>query len=54
MLIEPIQGQGGIKVMNNAFMKELRKLCDENDILLFLIAYNVVLVEQENYLHTNI
>ncbi|QIT36344.1 aspartate aminotransferase family protein [Wolbachia endosymbiont of Brugia pahangi] len=35
MLIEPIQGQGGIKVMNDAFMKELRKLCDENDILLF-------------------
>ncbi|NUY39414.1 acetylornithine/succinylornithine family transaminase [Wolbachia endosymbiont of Litomosoides brasiliensis] len=35
MLIEPIQGQGGVKVMNDAFMKELRKLCDENDILLF-------------------
>ncbi|WP_395462936.1 aspartate aminotransferase family protein [Wolbachia endosymbiont of Cantharis cryptica] len=35
ILIEPIQGQGGIKVMNEAFMKELRKLCDENNILLF-------------------
>ncbi|QKX03032.1 acetylornithine/succinylornithine family transaminase [Wolbachia endosymbiont of Litomosoides sigmodontis] len=35
MLIEPIQGQGGVKVMNDAFMKGLRKLCDENDILLF-------------------
>ncbi|WCR57776.1 aspartate aminotransferase family protein [Wolbachia endosymbiont of Ctenocephalides felis wCfeJ] len=35
VLVEPIQGQGGIKVMDEAFMKELRKLCDENDILLF-------------------
>ncbi|CCE77184.1 MULTISPECIES: aspartate aminotransferase family protein [Wolbachia] len=35
ILIEPIQGQGGIKVMSEVFMKELRELCDENDILLF-------------------
>ncbi|MCA4774823.1 aspartate aminotransferase family protein [Wolbachia endosymbiont of Mansonella ozzardi] len=35
ILIEPIQGQGGIKVMDEVFIKELRKLCDENDILLF-------------------
>ncbi|QOD37955.1 aspartate aminotransferase family protein [Candidatus Wolbachia massiliensis] len=35
ILIEPIQGQGGIKIMNETFIKELRKLCDENDILLF-------------------
>jgi len=35
MLIESIQGQGSTKVMNEAFMKELRKLCDKNDILLF-------------------
>ncbi|MGL9725241.1 MAG: aspartate aminotransferase family protein [Wolbachia sp.] len=35
MLIEPIQGQGGIKIMDDAFVQELRKLCDENDILLF-------------------
>ncbi|AZU37405.1 acetylornithine transaminase [Wolbachia endosymbiont of Bemisia tabaci] len=35
ILIEPIQGQGGIKVMSEVFMKELRELCNENDILLF-------------------
>jgi acetylornithine/N-succinyldiaminopimelate aminotransferase len=35
ILIEPIQGQGGIKIMDESFLKELRKLCDENDILLF-------------------
>ncbi|MCA7010553.1 aspartate aminotransferase family protein [Wolbachia endosymbiont of Tribolium confusum] len=35
VLIEPIQGQGGVKVMSEVFMKELRELCNENDILLF-------------------
>lgn len=35
ILIEPIQGQGGIKVMSEVFMKELRELCNENDVLLF-------------------
>ncbi|WCR53118.1 MAG: Acetylornithine aminotransferase [Wolbachia endosymbiont of Ctenocephalides orientis wCori] len=35
ILIEPIQGQGGIKVMSESFLKELRELCNENDILLF-------------------
>uniref|UniRef100_A0AAU7YPN5 Aspartate aminotransferase family protein n=1 Tax=Wolbachia endosymbiont of Oeneis ivallda TaxID=3171168 RepID=A0AAU7YPN5_9RICK len=35
ILIEPIQGQGGIKVMSEVFMKELRELCNKNDILLF-------------------
>lgn len=35
ILIEPIQGQGGIKVMSEVFMKELRELCNENNILLF-------------------
>ncbi|APR98134.1 aspartate aminotransferase family protein [Wolbachia endosymbiont of Folsomia candida] len=35
ILIEPIQGQGGVKVMDKTFLKGLRELCDENDILLF-------------------
>ncbi|WFW29523.1 MAG: aspartate aminotransferase family protein [Wolbachia endosymbiont of Menacanthus eurysternus] len=35
ILIEPIQGQGGIKIMDKTFIKELRKLCNEHDILLF-------------------
>ena len=35
ILIEPIQGQGGIKVMSEDFLKGIRQLCDENDILLF-------------------
>lgn len=35
ILIEPIQGQGGVRVMSESFLKELRNLCNENDILLF-------------------
>ncbi|MDG7056255.1 MAG: aspartate aminotransferase family protein [Wolbachia endosymbiont of Meromenopon meropis] len=60
ILIEPIQGQGGIKVMDEIFMKKLRELCNENDILLFfdciqcgagrtgkLFAYEYVKVEPD-------
>ncbi len=35
IIIEPIQGHGGIKVMESNFLRELRKICDEHDILLF-------------------
>ncbi len=35
ILLEPIQGEGGINVMDTSFLKSLRKLCDEQDILLF-------------------
>jgi acetylornithine/N-succinyldiaminopimelate aminotransferase len=34
ILIEPIQGEEGIKVADKKFIKELRKLADENDLLL--------------------
>jgi acetylornithine/N-succinyldiaminopimelate aminotransferase len=34
MLIEPVQGEGGIRVMEPEFLKSLRKLCDEAGILL--------------------
>ncbi|WP_319530550.1 aspartate aminotransferase family protein [uncultured Cohaesibacter sp.] len=34
ILIEPIQGEGGIREISPVFLKELRKLCDESDILL--------------------
>ena len=35
-LIEPIQGEGGIRVASDAFLKGLRALCDEHDLLLVL------------------
>ncbi len=36
ILIEPIQGESGINVISNDFMRSLRKLCDEHDLLLIL------------------
>ncbi len=35
ILIEPIQGEGGVNVIDHSFLKELRELCNEHDILLF-------------------
>jgi acetylornithine/N-succinyldiaminopimelate aminotransferase len=36
LLIEPIQGEGGIRIVAPEFLRALRKLCDDNDILLIL------------------
>ena len=33
-LVEPIQGEGGIRPASPAFLKGLRKACDENDLML--------------------
>jgi acetylornithine/N-succinyldiaminopimelate aminotransferase len=35
-LVEPIQGEGGVRVASNAFMQGLRELADANDLLLVL------------------
>lgn len=34
ILIEPIQGRGGIRIAPASFLRSLRKICDENKILL--------------------
>ncbi|MEJ8570962.1 aspartate aminotransferase family protein [Microbaculum marinum] len=36
ILIEPVQGEGGIRVAPNAFMRALRELCDEHGLLMIL------------------
>ena len=36
ILIEPIQGEGGVIPGDKKFFKELRELCDKNETLLFL------------------
>ncbi|MEN3289407.1 MAG: acetylornithine/N-succinyldiaminopimelate aminotransferase, partial [Bradyrhizobium sp.] len=36
ILIEPIQGEGGVKMLPPSFLKALRQLCDDNKILLAL------------------
>ncbi len=34
IVLEPVQGEGGLNVANRQFLENLRKLCDEKDILL--------------------
>jgi ornithine--oxo-acid transaminase len=34
ILVEPMQGEGGMKIPPTGFLKGLRNLCDENDLLL--------------------
>ncbi len=36
IMLEPIQCEGGINIADKAYMTGLRKLCDENDLLLIL------------------
>lgn len=36
ILIEPVMGEGGIKVVSNGFLQALRALCDEHGLLLVL------------------
>lgn len=36
ILIEPIQGEGGIRVAENSFLRGLRQICDEYGLLLVL------------------
>jgi len=35
-LVEPIQGEGGIRIADESFLKGLRALCDEHDLMLIL------------------
>ena len=36
IMIEPIQGEGGVRPANLSFLEKIRKICDDNDILFFL------------------
>ncbi|MGK2873125.1 MAG: aspartate aminotransferase family protein [Alphaproteobacteria bacterium] len=36
VLLEPVRGEGGIRVLPSGFLKELRALCDEQGILMVL------------------
>ena len=36
ILLEPMQGEAGIKIPPKGFLKDLRKICDENNVLLIL------------------
>ena len=34
IILEPVQGEGGLYPAEESFLKEIRKICDERDILL--------------------
>ena len=36
IMVEPVQGEGGVRVGSNQFLKGLRKLCDDHGLLLVL------------------
>lgn len=36
IMLEPIQGEGGVNTPSNDYFKEIRKICDENNLLLIL------------------
>ena len=36
ILLEPIQGEGGVRIPHNDYLKQVRALCDEHNILLIL------------------
>jgi len=36
VLLEPIQGEGGVHVPSESYLKEVRRLCDERGVLLIL------------------
>jgi acetylornithine/N-succinyldiaminopimelate aminotransferase len=36
ILVEPVQGEGGVRVAPDAFLQSLRALCDENGLLLIM------------------
>ena len=36
VMIEPVQGEGGVRPADLKFLEQIRKICDENDILFFL------------------
>jgi len=35
-MLEPVQGEGGVKIPDPDYLKEVRKICDENSLLLIL------------------
>ncbi|MGN7661312.1 MAG: aspartate aminotransferase family protein [Anaplasma sp.] len=35
VLVEPVQGEGGVHVLGRDFLRALRAICDEHDVLLF-------------------
>ena len=47
IMMETVQGEGGIHPVTKEFLQEVRKICDERDILLILDGYNIIFKTQQ-------
>ena len=48
IILEPIQGEGGIHPATQEFLEAVRKICDDNDILLiFSVYYNATDIQSQ-------
>ena len=54
VIIEGIQGVGGIQIPTPTFMQELRRICTDTNTVLFSMRYNRVTGVAESSLLTNI
>ena len=52
-MVAPIMGEGGIKVIPEWCLKELRKICNQKKILLILDEVQCELEDQVNFLLLN-
>ena len=52
-MIEPIQGEGGIRPVPEQCLKGLRDLCDEHGLLLIFDEVHAALVGRASYLRMN-
>ena len=54
MIVEPVQGEGGFVPAPIEWVKAVRKICDDNGILLLLMKYSVETVEVADTMPQNI
>ena len=54
VIVEPIQGDAGVRIPSKKFLKKLRKICNENCNLLIMDEIHPEWEEQVNYSHLNI
>ena len=48
VIVEPIQGESGVIVPNANYLKDLRDVCDKNNILMMLFAFSCESISEED------
>lgn len=54
VLLEPIQGEGGVRLPHHNYFKEVRELCNQNNMLLILDEVQTGMGRTENFSHMSI